>query len=142
MTFVLDSNVAFKWLVPEDDSDKALRVRDGFRQGIHELIAPMSSRGSHPFSHEGRAAKPGDADSRAHPLQRPAPEPPLSPRHASLPLLPRAYEISSQIRLGVYDCLYVALAEREGCELLTADSKLITNLQPAFPFITSLASMP
>ena len=40
------------------------------------------------------------------------------------------------------DCLYVALAEREGCELLTADTKLITNLQTSFPFITSLATLP
>ncbi len=39
------------------------------------------------------------------------------------------------------DCLYVSLAELEGCELLTADAKLIANLQGAFPFITSLASV-
>jgi predicted nucleic acid-binding protein len=62
--------------------------------------------------------------------------------HAYLPLLPRDYEVSSQTRKGVYDCLYVALAEREGCELLTADVKLIANLQPKFPFITPLASLP
>jgi len=54
----------------------------------------------------------------------------------------RAYEISSQTRHGFYDCLYVALAEREGCELLTADQRLINNLGPVFPFIKSLASLP
>ena len=32
--------------------------------------------------------------------------------HPYLPLLPRAYELSSQARIGVYDCLYVALTER------------------------------
>ncbi len=37
---------------------------------------------------------------------------------------------------------WVALAEREGCELLTADLKLINNLQPTFSSITSLASLP
>ena len=30
--------------------------------------------------------------------------------HQSLPLLPRAYELSSQMRIGAFDCLYVALA--------------------------------
>src|SRR5437764_5957293 len=30
-------------------------------------------------------------------------------------------DISSQLRQSVYDCLYVALAERESCELVTAD---------------------
>jgi predicted nucleic acid-binding protein len=51
-------------------------------------------------------------------------------------------EISSKSRSGFYDCLYVALAEREGCGLVTADDKLIKNLQPHFQFIVSLASMP
>lgn len=46
------------------------------------------------------------------------------------------------MRAGVYDCLYMVLAEREGCELVTADDKLIKNLQPHFPFILSLLSLP
>ena len=37
--------------------------------------------------------------------------------------------------------MYVALAERENCELVTADTRLY-NLQPYFPFVTSLASLP
>jgi predicted nucleic acid-binding protein len=41
-----------------------------------------------------------------------------------------------------YDCLYVALAEREGCPLITADDRLVRSLQPTYPFITSLASFP
>jgi predicted nucleic acid-binding protein len=52
------------------------------------------------------------------------------------------FDISIQTRHNFYDCLYVALAERERCELLTADAKLVTNLQPTFPFITSLATLP
>lgn len=62
--------------------------------------------------------------------------------HPYVPLLWRAFAISSQARIGVYDCLYVALAEREGCELLTADERLVSALQPTFPFVTSLATLP
>ena len=62
--------------------------------------------------------------------------------HPSLALLPRAYEISSQMRVGIYDCLYVALAEREKCELITADDKLLKNLQPQFSFLVPLSSLP
>ena len=58
------------------------------------------------------------------------------------PLLDRAVQISYQTRSGLYDCLYVALAEREGCELVTDDQKLIANLKPHFPFIVPLASPP
>jgi predicted nucleic acid-binding protein len=46
------------------------------------------------------------------------------------------------MRVGIYDCLYVALAEREGCEFITADDKLIKKLQSKFPFVISRASMP
>lgn len=35
-----------------------------------------------------------------------------------------------------------ALAEREPCQFVTADGKLIKNLQAQFPFIVSLASLP
>jgi predicted nucleic acid-binding protein len=56
-------------------------------------------------------------------------------------LVARAYAISSAFRQGVYDCVYVALAEREGCEFVTADTKLIANLGAQFPFIVELASL-
>ena len=60
----------------------------------------------------------------------------------SQPLTPRAIQISTKAQIGVYDCLYVALAEREGCEMVTADSRLFNNLKPSYPFIISLSSVP
>jgi predicted nucleic acid-binding protein len=66
--------------------------------------------------------------------------PPALIPHASL--VARAIDISSRTRSGYYDCLYVALAEREGCELVTADQKSINNLALQFPFIVPLASLP
>jgi predicted nucleic acid-binding protein len=62
--------------------------------------------------------------------------------HSCIALLRRAVAISSDARVGVYDCLYVALAEQLRCELVTSDYKLINNLQPSFPFIISLAALP
>lgn len=62
--------------------------------------------------------------------------------YSSQMLMPRAYAIASTARIGVYDCLYVALAGREGCELIASNDKLIKNLQPQFPFILPLASFP
>ena len=35
MKYVLDASVAFKWAVPETDSDKANRLREDYRQGTH-----------------------------------------------------------------------------------------------------------
>ena len=40
MRYVVDSNVALKWVLRESDSDKALQLKvDGLRQN-HELLAP------------------------------------------------------------------------------------------------------
>ena len=66
--------------------------------------------------------------------------PPVLIAHA--PLIARAIAISSRTRSGYYDCLYVALAEREGCQLITADQKSVNNLAPDFPFIVPLATLP
>lgn len=62
--------------------------------------------------------------------------------HPSMPLLPRAYALSSAHRIGIYDCLYAALAEREGCEFVTADDRLVRALQPHFPFMRALTTFP
>jgi predicted nucleic acid-binding protein len=56
--------------------------------------------------------------------------------------VPRAYVIAELTQASVYDCLYVALAEREKCELITADDKLVKKLQPHFPFVIPLSSLP
>src|SRR5438094_10542672 len=40
MKYVLDSSVAFKWLVPEVDTDKALRLLNDYQKAIHDLLCP------------------------------------------------------------------------------------------------------
>ncbi len=62
--------------------------------------------------------------------------------HPTPPLLNRAVGIASAARIGLYECLYVALAESEGCECVTADDRLVRNLQGRFPFLVLLASLP
>jgi predicted nucleic acid-binding protein len=44
--------------------------------------------------------------------------------HPTAALLDEAFEIALVTRRTVYDCLYVALAERLGCLVVTADEKL------------------
>ena len=40
MKYVIGSSVAFKWVVRELDTDRAVRLRDDFQKTIHELLAP------------------------------------------------------------------------------------------------------
>lgn len=127
--------------MPEVDSDKALRLRDNFRNGVHELLAPnvFPIEIGHALTRAERQGRVTAANGWALWLGVMVDCPRLVP---SIPLMPRAYEISSRMRVGIYDCLYLALAEQEKCELVTADDKLIKNLQAQFPFIVALASLP
>lgn len=141
MRYVLDSNVALKWVLAELDSAKANNLRQAFCNHVHELLAPdiFPAEIAHALTRAERRniIQPPRGKALLTDVLSTSPQ-----LHPYLPLLDRAFDISSVNRQGVYDCLYVALAEREGCELITADQKLITNLQFRFPFIVSLSSLP
>lgn len=140
MKYVVDTSVAIKTVIAEPDSVKAIKLRDDYNNGLHDLLAPdlYPTEICNVLMMAERTGKirPGEAAVLLSDfiLDLPA----LS---GAVPLLPRALEISQQFRQSVYDCLYVALAEREGCELVTADDKLIKAVQPTLAFVVSLASL-
>jgi predicted nucleic acid-binding protein len=138
MTYVIDSSVAFKWLVPEADSDKAIQLLDDFTAGVHHLIAPdfFPVEVTHSLTRaerQGRIAV-TEASKLLRTLMTHLPD-----LHDSLPYLPRACDLSSQARLGVYDCVYTALAEHLGCDFITADAKLVAKMKSQFPFVIPLS---
>jgi predicted nucleic acid-binding protein len=141
MKYVLDASVAFHWVLPGAHSSKAQSLRDQYQQGIHVLIAPSVFAGEMANgltkAERQKLILVGHAERLIEKVFRTLPK--IYPYD---PLLDRAVAISSRTRSGFYDCLYVALAERENCELLTADDKLARNLQTQFPFIKALASFP
>jgi predicted nucleic acid-binding protein len=141
MKYVLDSSVALKWVLPEADSSKATRLRDEYSNGVHELIAPdifpseiangLASAERHKRIRTGESAIfLNDVLSAAPAL------------HHSSPLLIRAMEIAISAKRAVYDCLYLALAEAESCELVTADDQFARGLRPSYPFIVLLVALP
>ena len=138
MKYVLDSSVALKWVLPEPDSAKAIQLRSDSQNGIHTLLAPniFYVEAAHALTRAERqrriAVSAGWRLWRTIMLDCPA----LSD---SFPLMRRAFELSSQARIGVYDCLYVSLAEAEQCRVATADHRLLKT----FPAQTiSLAAIP
>jgi len=141
MRYVLDVSAALCWILPRPNSGKALQLRADFQNGVDELIAPSIFSGEVASAltkgERQKLISVGDARPLLGQIMR---TPPVMQPYE--PLLDRAVDISSQTRSGLYDCLYVALAEREGCELVTDDQKLIGNLKAQFPFIVPLASLP
>jgi predicted nucleic acid-binding protein len=112
---------------------KAVALRDEFVQGVHELIAPdvFPVEVAHALTKAERRGFIPLADSTVRLNDVLITVPAL---HSYIPLLSRAIELSSRARIGVYDCLYVALAEHEGCELITADARLVKAL-PGYPIV-------
>jgi len=138
MKLVLDASVAVKWVLPEPDTPKALALRDDFRNQIHEFLAPdtFSVEVAHALTRAERKGliQPYEAALKLTDVLTTAPD-----LHPYLSLLMRVIQLSSQYRIGVYDCLYVALAERERCDLVTADQRLASL---GLPFVALLANLP
>ncbi len=141
MKYVFDACVALKLVLSETNSDKANRLFVEHLAGIHEFIAPdfFPTECAHVLMKAERKGTigPGEADLFLQHLVNNSPI-----LYPAIPLLTRAIEIALQCGASVYDCLYVALAEREGCEMVTADQNLIAATAPHYPFLISLANLP
>ena len=141
MKYVLDSSVAVKWVLPEKDSDKAIRLRDDYRQGLHQLIAPdwftlevMNILGK---AAARKIVTPVLALQHLADILRDAPV-----FFPSLSLANRAFQLALKHQRAVYDCLYLALAQQEKCDLVTADDALVRQLQPIYGCLVALSSLP
>lgn len=141
MTYVLDSSVALKWVLPESDSGKAIRLRNEYIGGIHELLAPdifpSEIANGLAAAERQKRIQTGESAVFLNDILSAAPA-----IHPSAPLLIRAIELAISTKRAVYDCIYLALAEAERCELLTADDQFARGLRPSFPFIVSLVTLP
>ena len=134
MKYVLDASVALKTLLKEPDSALALTLRDDFKNQVVQLIAPdiLPVEMGHALTRAERKGiiPKGEAKVLFDQFINPCPQ--LFPFGD---LFDRAIDMSSNFRVGLYDCLYAALAESEQCDLVTADEKLIASL-PGFPIIS------
>ncbi len=122
-----------------EDSFKATKLRDDARNAIHELLAPdifpAEVFNSLLKAERTKRIKVGEAKTLYAAISANVPA-----LHPYLPLMPRAGEIASRYRVALYDCLYIALAERESCEVVTGD-RGITSLRLQFSFIVPLSSL-
>ena len=142
MRYVLDASAALSWVLPRPSSRRAVQLRGEFALGVHLLIAPSVFPAEAASALTKAERQKLITVGQASPLLADILATPPPALHSYEPLLARAVDISSRLRAGLYDCLYVALAERDGCQFVTDDQKLLANLTPQFPFIVPLASLP
>lgn len=107
MRLVVDTSVALAWVLKEPLSPKARLFRDRYRQRHFDLIAPDTfvAEASRTLTRAERKKiiQVGDGVVLLADLLS---TPPLL--FSYLPLVQRAVEISSMMRVGFYDCLFVA----------------------------------
>jgi predicted nucleic acid-binding protein len=119
--YVVDASVAITWLLGETNADIAERLFVNARLGLDELIAPeffVAECGHALFRAERKKLiQPGEARQLLETLT------------TDLPRLVPTVHFTSRAG-GIYDCLYMALAEREQVQLITADTKLVKATQP------------
>jgi predicted nucleic acid-binding protein len=141
MKYVIDATIATSWYLSNAHTAKAMRLRFDFHRGIHELLAPD------PFPADCAQVLVNAEKNGSIPGGRTQHE--LNdllavgiPILASSPLIARASAIALTTRLKVSASLYAALAEREQCQLLSADQKLIRSARRHFSFVVPFASIP
>lgn len=119
MTLVVDASVAIQWSLEQQNSARAIALRT-----LDDLIAPSliaAEIGNAVWKAIRRHDVPRkDAQSVAQ----------IALEHFSRltpleELQERALEIAIDIDHPIYDCFYLALAERERCPLVTDDKRLV-----------------
>ena len=122
-SLVVDASVAAKWLIPESGSSLANAL---FSEEI-ALLAPdllwveVAQIG---WKHVRRGCL--DAADAEQVVARMATVP--VERWSSSDPLPAAVQLAIEYDRTVYDALYLALAMRENCQVVTADARLVNAL--------------
>lgn len=126
MTLVVDASVAVKWMVREKGNDAA--------RSLFELPDPLIAPDwllIEVASAFWRKVK--DSHLLAYHAEQHIVDLPefFSAMHPSHDLIPAALRLSFRLKHSVYDCLYLALAEREDCRVVTADAEFVAAMARA-----------
>lgn len=136
ISVVVDASVIVKLLVDEPDSSKAAALA-----GTYHLVAPDFARlevGNTLWSRVHAGQFDGGIAQRFLDLLDES-EIDTVP---SAPLVSRALALATEIDHPIYDCVYLALAERVRCALVTADNRFVAALRKiglSNPSVHSLA---
>jgi predicted nucleic acid-binding protein len=137
---VVDASVAVKWLIPEDDSPHAWRIQEKYQDEQLDIVAPylvISEVANVLWKRARRGDLSVEAARRAY-----------AQFLRDSPVLLDS-NIVSNAALGLalahhrpfYDCLYLALALDQRCDLVTADERFFHALGSTFPQIRLLKKL-
>jgi predicted nucleic acid-binding protein len=121
-TLVIDASIAVKWVVEENGTPQALRLRQRMKLIAPELLIAECANILWKKVQRGELSK-DEALLAARLLQ--AAEIELLPTRI---LLEPATRIAIELDHPAYDCVYLALAVERDCRFVTADQRLLRKL--------------
>lgn len=137
---VVDTSVVVKWIVTVSDSDVARALLAEWTNKDVRILAPTllvyeAVNSLYKYIRAGQMPL-EDAESGLRKVIFPL----VTLDHSKEPSFSlRAIELASQFSLPTtYDAHYLALTEREGCELWTADTRLWKAVHNALPWVHNL----
>lgn len=120
--FVVDASIAIKWVVEEEGTPAALKLRRGARLLAPDLLVPECANIL--WKKVQRKELSGDEALIAARLIQSA-ELELLPTRS---LLGSATSLAIELEHPAYDCIYLALAAAINCQFVTADERLLRKL--------------
>src|SRR5687767_12057995 len=127
MKYVVDASVALREVLPSPLTGKAQALKDDYLKKVHELVAPDISPAeiASALTKAERQKLILVGHGSAYYAKLASAWPDLM---SYIPLIGRAMDLFSQTRSSFLDCLYIALAEQEKCDFVSADDKLVRNV--------------
>jgi predicted nucleic acid-binding protein len=136
---VIDSSVVIKWIVPQAYSEKAGEVLASYQAGGLRLLAPdllNAEVGNILWKyHRFQGLPKSDVQEALEVFKG------LNWAIAPLNLLlDDALNLAIEYGRTVYDSLFISLALREGCQLITADERLVNAVSQKLPQVVLLSA--
>ncbi len=119
MTLVVDASVAVLWVLEQDGSPRALTLRNETPFIAPSLIVAEVGNAIWKAVRRGEVSRENGLIAIKAALSAFAQ---LAPMES---LYSRALELSTELDHPIYDCFYLALAERERVPLVSADERLL-----------------
>ena len=136
---VVDSSVVIKWIVPQAYSEKAEEVLVAYQAGELRLLAPdllNAEVGNILWKyHRFQGLTKSDVQEALEAFK----DLDWSIVPSNL-LLDDALNLAIDYGRTLYDSLFVALAIREGCQLITADERLVNAVAQKLPQVVLLSA--
>jgi len=130
---VVDSSIVLKWVLSEQDSELALSLRRYYRFKAPDLLYAECANALWKLSRKDIISP----EARSVAMRAIAID--AIEATPSRMVAARALDLAIELDHPVYDCLFAALAERDGCPMITADQTFARKMAGHSIVVTTLA---